>query len=275
MSYERDLMHSESNLPMLSLEQVSFSYPNRIVLEDVSLGIPRRSFLALIGPNGSGKTTLLRIMSRVLQPQRGRVLLEGHPISRLSARALAKKIAVISSEQSFEFPFSVRDVAAMGRFPHLNRMQRMTALDWEIVEGALKMTCTEALESRPISQLSSGERQRVLVARAIAQEPSVLLLDEPNAHLDISHQIAIFNLLRSLKSDLGVTIVVVLHDLIAAAAFCESVLLLHQGRIVKAGRPEEVITAELIRKTYGADVHVFPSPLGGFPQIAFGPASEP
>ncbi|HEX2520887.1 MAG TPA: ABC transporter ATP-binding protein, partial [Terriglobia bacterium] len=102
MSYERDLMHSESNLPMLSLEMVSFSYPNRIVLQDVSLEIPRRSFLALIGPNGSGKTTLLRIMSRILQPQSGRVLLEGQPISRLSARALARKVAVISSEQSFE-----------------------------------------------------------------------------------------------------------------------------------------------------------------------------
>jgi iron complex transport system ATP-binding protein len=260
---------------MLRLEQVNFSYPNRSVLNDINLEIPRRSFLALIGPNGSGKTTLLRIMSRVLQPQRGSVLLEGQPIARLSARALAKKMAVISSEQSFEFPFSVRDVAAMGRFPHLTRLERLTALDWEIVDKALEMTHTDGFENRAISQLSSGERQRVLLARAIAQQPSLLLLDEPNAHLDINHQITIFNLLRSLQQDLGMTIVVVLHDLGAAAAFCESVLLLHQGRIVKIGRPDEVITAELIRKTYGAEVHVFPSPLGGSPQIAFGPGPVP
>jgi iron complex transport system ATP-binding protein len=256
---------------MLKLEQVSFSYSNREVLREISLEIPVQSFLGLIGPNGGGKTTLLRLMSKALRPSRGKVLLEGRSLSSFGARALARKIAFIGSEQFFEFPFSVRDVVAMGRFPHLGRLQRMSAHDWAIVERALQMTCADLLESRHISQLSSGERQRVFIARALAQQPSILMLDEPSAHLDINHQIAIFNLLRSLNRDHLKTIVVVLHDLTSAAAFCESIVLLHHGRIVKTGRPEEVITSDLIQKTYGAKVKVFPSPVGGFPQVAFGP----
>jgi iron complex transport system ATP-binding protein len=255
------------------MEAVSFSYPGRKVLHEIDLKITPRSFVALIGPNGSGKTTLLRLMSKVLKPQGGRVLLQGQPLSSFRARALARRVAVISSEQSFEFPFAVRDVVSMGRFPHLNRFQRMSENDWDIVGRALKMTSADALEDRPISQLSSGEKQRVLIARAIAQEPQVLILDEPNAHLDINHQIAIFNLLRSLNRDLQMTIVVVLHDLTCAAAFCEIVVLIHKGRIVRVGRPAEVITAELIRQTYGAKVQVFASPAGGYPQVAFGPDS--
>lgn len=260
---------------LLKLEQIGFSYAGSPVLEDIDLEIAPQSFVALIGPNGSGKTTLLRIMSKVLQPHRGRVLLEGQPLSSLGARALARRVAVIGSEQSFEFPFLVRDVVAMGRFPHLSLLQRMSANDWRVVQRALEMTCVDSLAGRLISRLSSGEKQRVLIARAIAQQPSILMLDEPNAHLDINHQIAIFNLLRSLNRNQEMTIVVVLHDLTTAAAFCERVVLLHQGRIVKTGSPSEVITGKLIRATYGADVQVFPSPAGGYPQVAFAPLAEP
>ncbi len=256
---------------MLKLEQVEFSYPGHPVLQEITLEIPPKSFLALIGPNGSGKTTLLRLMSKVLRPQQGSIWLGGKPLSQLDARALAKQLAVISSEQHFDFPFLVRDIVAMGRFPHLSRLQRMSAHDWDIVRQALHLTSAEALENRPISQISSGEKQRVLIARAIAQQPSILMLDEPNAHLDINHQIAIFKLLRALNREHGLTIVLVLHDLTAAAAFCETICLLHCGKIVCMGRPEEVITADLIRQTYGAQVEVVPSPLGGFPQVVFGP----
>jgi iron complex transport system ATP-binding protein len=147
----------------------------------------------------------------------------------------------------------------------------MSARDWRIVEEALRMTQTDHLRERSVSQLSSGERQRVLVARALAQNPTVLILDEPNAHLDINHQIAIFRLLQSLNEDRQMTVVLVLHDLTAAAAFCKSIALLHQGRLIKQGRPEEVITTEVIRSTYGAEVFVYPSPAGGFPQITYAP----
>jgi iron complex transport system ATP-binding protein len=180
-------------------------------------------------------------------------------------------MAVINSEQYFDFPFAVRDVVAMGRFPHLNRLQGMSAQDWEAVHAALRLTSAEMFALRPISQLSSGEKQRVLIARAIAQQPSILMLDEPNAHLDINHQIGIFNLLRNLNREHHLTVIVVLHDLTAAAAFCETICLLHHGRIVRVGRPLEVITADLIRQTYRAEVQVVTSPLGEFPQVVFGP----
>ena len=260
--------------PAISLQQLSFSYRTQVVLQDITLEIPRQSHLALIGPNGSGKTTLLRLMSKALEPQRGTVLLDGQPLASYSARKLAQKLAVISSEQHFEFPFSVTDVVAMGRFPHLNRLERMSARDWEIVDEAMERTCLLDFRNRSISQLSSGEKQRVLIARAIAQQPSILMLDEPNAHLDINHQIAIFNLLRTLNRQHQMTVIVVLHDLSAAAAFCETMVLLHRGQVVRTGTPAEVITKEMIQQTYGAEVTVFPSPVGGSPQITFGSARE-
>ena len=260
--------------PAISIQQLSFCYRTQAVLQDVNLEIRHQSFLALIGPNGSGKTTLLRLMSKVLTPQRGAVLFDGQPLGSFSARKLAQKLAVISSEQHFEFPFSVADVVAMGRFPHLNLLEKMSDEDWKIVDEAMERTCVRDFRNRSISQLSSGEKQRVLIARAIAQQPSILMLDEPNAHLDINHQIAIFNLLRTLNRQHQITVIVVLHDLSAAAAFCETMVLLHRGRIVRTGTPAEVITEELIQQTYGAEVVVFPSPVGGGPQIAFGPAGK-
>jgi iron complex transport system ATP-binding protein len=254
----------------ISLKQISFSYRTQVVLQDITLEIPRQSLLALIGPNGGGKTTLLRVMSKALKPQHGTVSLDGRPLESHSARGLAQKLAVISSEQHFEFPFSVTDVVAMGRFPHLNRLERMSDRDWKIVHEAMEKTSVLDFRNRSISQLSSGEKQRVLIARAIAQQPSILMLDEPNAHLDINHQIAVFNLLQTLNRQHQMTVIVVLHDLSAAAAFCETMVLLHRGQVVHTGTPREVITAELIQQTYGAEVTVFPSPVGGSPQIAFG-----
>lgn len=253
----------------LSIETVSFRYPSGFRLKDVSLHVPARSFLALIGPNGSGKTTLLQLMSGLLQPLGGAISLDGTPLDRFNARQLAKRVAVIPSEQYFEFPFPVAEVVAMGRFPHLGRFDRLRRTDWEKVGQALRVTETLYLKDRPISELSSGERQRVFIARAIAQEPSILMLDEPNAHLDIHHQIAIFQLLQSLTEKQGMTIVLVLHDLTAAAAFCRTLVLLHQGELVKEGTPEEVITADLLRRTYGAEVLVHPSPAGGYPQVSY------
>jgi iron complex transport system ATP-binding protein len=257
--------------PAISIDRVSFSYNSRPILQDINLQIHKQSVLGLIGPNGSGKTTLLRLVSRILQPQEGQILIDGLPLQHLRAAEIARKMAVISSEQSFEFPFSVTDIVAMGRFPHLGRLQKLSEKDREITEYSMKMTAIDHLKDRPISKLSSGERQRVLIARAVAQQPAILLLDEPNSHLDINHQLAVFHLLHQLNRERQLTIVVVLHDLTAAAAFCHSIVLLHERRVAKVGRPEEVITAELIRQTYGADVDVHPSPLGGFPQVSFLP----
>ena len=256
---------------MLRLEHVSFGYRGQPVIRDVSLEFPSGRFLSLIGPNGSGKTTLLRLMSRRLEPQQGRILMEGKDLSAMRARDIARIMAVISSEQFFEFPYPVSEIVAMGRYPYLGRLQALSREDTQIVDRALELTYVKHLRHRAISHLSSGERQRVLIARAIAQQPKLLMLDEPNAHLDICHQIAIFELLRSLNRDHGMTIVAVLHDLTSAAAYSEITVLLHEGRVVKTGKPDEVITRTLIQETYGVDVAVFPSPYGGFPLVAFAP----
>ena len=255
----------------LEVDRVSFQYLQGFGLQEVSLDIPTGSFLALIGPNGSGKTTLLRLMSKTLKPDTGRILLEGNSLEDFSSLELARKVAVIASEQHFEFAFLVRDVVAMGRFPHQARLERTSQRDRQVVDESLQMTQTEHLADRSISALSSGERQRVLVARALAQTPSILMLDEPTAHLDINHQIGTFRLLRRLNRSRGMTIITVLHDLTAAAVFCPAVVLLHQGRLIKQGSPAEVITPEIIQETYQTEVSVHPSPVGGFPQISYPP----
>ena len=260
-------------MPVLSLDGVNFNYGSDFALLDINLLIPEKGFLALIGPNGSGKTTLLQIMSGRITPKSGTVRLGHDRVGQLGARELAKRVAVISSEQYFEFPFSAEEVVSMGRFPHLGRLQRFASHDWEMIERALQMTRTTHLRNRPISQLSSGERQRVLIARTIAQETPFLMLDEPNAHLDINHQIAVFRLLQELNRDHDMSIIVVLHDLTAAAAFSQTVALLDRGKLVTVGPPREVITTENVRAVYGADVVVHPSPEGGFPQVTYSGAT--
>ena len=256
-------------MPTLSAQNVVFRYSAGFALKQIDLSIQEKSFLGLIGPNGSGKTTLLRILSGLLVPESGEVTLDDISIKTLSARELAKKLAVISSEQYFEFPFPVEEIVSMGRFPHLGRFEKLGSGDRKIVNEALELTEVFHLRNRPISHLSSGERQRVLIARAIAQKPSVLMLDEPNAHLDINHQISIFRLLKRLRTHQPMSVVVVLHDLTATAAFCRTVALLSEGRLIKTGTPKEVITTETIRKVYKADVEVHTSPLSGFPQITY------
>jgi len=253
----------------LSAQGVVFRYSTDFVLKKMDLSIQEKSFLGLIGPNGSGKTTLLQILSGLLVPESGEVTLDNIPIKTLSARELARELAVISSEQYFEFPFPVEEIVSMGRFPHLGRFQKLGSSDRKIVNEALELTEVLHLRDRPISHLSSGERQRVLIARAIAQKPSILILDEPNAHLDINHQISIFRLLKQLRTQQSMSVVVVLHDLTATAAFCRTVALLSEGRLIKIGTPKEVITTETIRKVYKADVEVHASPLSGFPQITY------
>lgn len=256
-------------MPSLLLEKVTFDHDNNFTLKDIDLSIPDGSFLALIGPNGSGKTTLMQLMSGLLIPRTGQITLDEHPLNQFNRRELARQIAVIPSEQHFEFPFSVEQVVTMGRFPYLERFKKLAQHDQEIVDEALAWTQTIHLRDRLISQLSSGERQRVLIARAVAQKPSILMLDEPNAHLDLKHQIEIFRLLQRINKDSSVTVVTILHDLTATAVFFKKVALLCKGRLVKTAPPQEVITTEILQDVYQADIEVHPSPLGGVPQVSY------
>jgi len=259
----------------LQLDNVSFSYRDGFRLEKISLEIPSGSFLGLIGPNGSGKSTLIRLMSGELKPEEGKVLLENRPVGSFSPMELARRMAVISAEQYFDFPFLVRDVIAMGRFPHARRTQRLQSGDEAVIEEVLRLTEAAPFADRPISHLSSGERQRVLIARALAQEPAVMLLDEPDAHLDIHHQLNVFRLLRRLNAERGISVVLVLHDLTAAAAFCRRLALLDRGVLITHGDPGEVITPEVIHRVYGPDIMVYLNPVTDKPTVALGGQTEP
>ena len=224
---------------MLGIDSVSFAYerggrhrPPTLVLDDLSFEVARGSIVGLLGPNGSGKTTLLRILAGMLPPRTGRVTLDGEPVGRLTRRDLARRLAVVPQDTHPAFDFPVLDIVLMGRYPHLGAFALEGAADLEIARDALTATGTAELESRPFSTLSGGEKQRVVIASALAQASDVLLLDEPTASLDLGYQFEIAALLRRLNRERGVTMVVSTHDLNLAAALCGRVVLLKQGRMV-------------------------------------------
>jgi ABC-type cobalamin/Fe3+-siderophores transport system ATPase subunit len=253
---------------MLNAADISFAYPRRRaagqrVLDGVSLTVERGSMVGLLGPNGSGKTTFLRILAGVLQPQSGSVTIEGRPIAQMSRRDLARRIAVVPQETRSTFDFSVIDMVLMGRYPHLGAFALEGADDQAIARDALAATGTETLEARPFATLSGGEKQRVVIAGALAQASDVLLLDEPTAALDLGYQLEITTLLRRLNAERGTTMMVSTHDLNLAAALCEQVVLLKQGQVVAQGATEVTLTAENIRLLYEVEADVQFHPLAG------------
>lgn len=251
-------------MDILKLDNIDFRYSAGFRMSGLTLEIEAGSMTGLVGPNGSGKSTVLRLMSGLLAPERGQVLLEGKPLGRYSRLELARRMAMVSHERTFEFPFTVRDVVGMGRFPHSSGGE---ANDRGIIDEALERTGTAELAVRPITQLSSGERQLVLIARAIAQQPSLMLLDEPDAHLDIHHQLRVYRLLAQLNQDRRMTILLVSHDLSATASFCGRVVLISQGTVLKAGTPHEVLAPEYLEQVYGDEVRVTQNPLDGAPLV--------
>jgi len=253
---------------MLQASDISFAYPQRRaaahrVLDSVSLEVARGSVVGLLGPNGSGKTTLLRILAGVLQPQSGGVTIDRRPIEQMTRRDLARRIAVVPQETHSAFDFSVIDMVLMGRYPHLGTFELEGANDQAIARDALAATGTSALEERPFATLSGGEKQRVVIASALAQSSDMLLLDEPTAALDLGYQFEIAALLRRLKTERGTTMIVSTHDLNLAAALCERVVLLKQGQVVAHGETEATLTAENIRLLYEVDADVQFHPLAG------------
>jgi ABC-type cobalamin/Fe3+-siderophores transport system ATPase subunit len=253
---------------MLNASDISFAYPRRRaeshrVLEDVSLEVTRGAIVGLLGPNGSGKTTLLRILAGVLPPQSGTVAIDGRLIADMTRRELARRVAVVPQETYSTFDFSVIDMVLMGRYPHLGAFELEGADDQAIARDALAATGTSALEARPFATLSGGEKQRVVIASALAQASDMLLLDEPTAALDLGYQFEIAALLRRLNSDRGTTMIVSTHDLNLAAALCERVVLLKQGRVIAQGVTEETLTAENIRQLYEVEADVRFHPRAG------------
>jgi iron complex transport system ATP-binding protein len=254
-------------MPLLKVDNVSFRYGEQWVLRGIDFTVEKGDFLGIIGPNGSGKTTLLRVIDGILAPQEGAVRLEGTEIGKLRREALARSVAVVPQYSALAFPFSVEEVVLMGRAPHLGRWRFEGDEDNRIARKAMEMTDTLGLAARDMESLSGGERQRVLIARALAQEPRLMLLDEPTAFLDIRHQVDFFDRIRLLNRDRGLTVIAVTHDINLAAHYCDRIILLKDGRIGAAGPVDTVITEENIRKAYETRVMVDRHPGTGSPRI--------
>jgi len=254
----------------ITVDNVIAGYDGAVVLQGVSLEMAERDFVGIIGPNGCGKTTLLRAMSRALAPISGDVLLDGRSVYAIPAREFARLVAVVPQDSLVTFDFTVLEVALMGRSPRLGRFAVEGTKDVRVAMNALARTGTSHLRDRPIGELSGGERQRVMLARALAQEPDVLLLDEPTSHLDISYQFEVMDLVKGLNRERGLTVLAVLHDLNLASQYCDRLVMIGDGQVQAAGSPEEVITPEGIRRVYGAEVWVRRHPTTHRPYVIAG-----
>jgi len=253
---------------MIEVHSVSFRYHEDWVLQDVSFRVEKGEFVGVIGPNGSGKTTLLKILYRLLSPQKGEILFELVPMKKMDRADIAKRIAVVAQETHLLFPFSVLETVMMGRSPHLGHLMFESEKDLEITKKAMEWTKMLPFSERSMDELSGGERKRVFIARALAQEPEVILLDEPTTNLDIHHQMDFLDLILTLNRERGLTIVMASHDMNIASEFCDRLILLQGGGIYKAGTPDEVITQENIEKVYGCEVWIDQNPFSGMPRIS-------
>ncbi len=241
----------------LSADGVSFSYRGgQAVLTGVSVRIPRRGLIGILGPNGSGKTTLLRLLGGLLSPSDGRVVLDGIELQTISRASVARRIAMVPQETQLAFEYTVLEMAMMGRYPHLGAFEIEGPQDLQVARNALRATGTVHLESRLFNTLSGGEKQRVVIAGALAQNPDILLLDEPTASLDLAYQLEIRSILQKLNSERQLTIVVSTHDLNFAASLCRDLVLLDRGRVLAAGPTQSMLGPAMIQKLYGVEVDV-------------------
>lgn len=253
---------------MIEVNSVSFRYHEAWVLREVSFRVEKGEFVGVIGPNGSGKTTLLKLLYRLLTPQKGEILIELVPMKKMDRRDIARRVAVVAQETQVLFPFSVLETVLMGRSPYLGHLLFESEKDLEIARKAMEWTKILPFAERQIEELSGGERKRAFIARALAQEPEVILLDEPTANLDIQHQIDFLDIILTLNRERGLTIVMASHDMNLASEFCDRLILLHGGRIYQTGTPEEVVTKENIESVYGCEVWIDRHPVSGMPRIS-------
>ncbi len=255
-------------IPLLEARDVAFGYGGRFRLTGVTFELAAGEVLGVIGPNGSGKTTLVRLLSKVREPERGEVRLAGTPLARLSRRAVARQVAVVPQELAPAFPLTVEELCLMGRRPHAEGRFFDAPEDVARAREAMDLAGILELADQPLDTLSGGERQRAVLARAFAQEPRLLLLDEPTSHLDLRHQREIVGLLRRLNRDRGTAIVLVSHDLNLAGELADRLMLLTAGRVAKLGTPAEVLDEATVEAAYGCPVRVEKNPVSGRPVVA-------
>jgi iron complex transport system ATP-binding protein len=251
----------------LKLEQVSFSYNNGLVLKGLDLYVKAGEMFGLLGPNGSGKTTLIKLASGILSPVKGKVEMDDRCMGQLSRKVIAQTLAVVPQQFSIPFAFTAREVVTLGRIPFIKGMAGETETDLKAVAQAMEMVGVEKFALRRFDELSGGERQKVILAMALAQQPQLLLLDEPTVHLDISQQVEILELVRKLNKEQGITVLAAMHDLNLASLYFDRLVLLKQGMVCAEGSPSEVLTEERIRDVFAASVRVESNPATGLPQV--------
>ncbi len=254
--------------PLLAAEAIHHAYGGSEVLDGVSLTLDVGEFTAIIGPNGSGKSTLLRILGRLLRPRSGVVRFAGRDVWTLTPRELARRVAFLPQAPEGPPDLTVEELVARGRYPHRGLFGRATAGDREAVERALGLAGLAPLRGRALATLSGGERQRAWVALALAQQPELLLLDEPTTYLDIAHQIELLSLLAQLNAERGLTVLMVMHDLPQSTHYARRLIALREGRVLFDGTPLEVVTEERIASVFGVAVRVYHDPESGAPVVA-------
>jgi iron complex transport system ATP-binding protein len=258
---------------VLTIDGINCSYGSVDVLKDVDFVVESGQFLGILGPNGSGKTTLLRSISRVLKPEKGAILIDAKNIYSMKTVDVAKQLAVVPQTTPLTFDFTALEVVLMGRNPHMPRFKMEGEKDLEIAKNSMELTHTWQFADRPVTELSGGERQRVIIARALTQEPHILLLDEPTTHLDISNQLEIMDLIKHLCETKKLVIVAVFHDFNLAARYCDSIILLKDGKIVAVGKSDATLTSENVKKVFSVDTIVKKHPITG--QLHVIPISRP
>jgi iron complex transport system ATP-binding protein len=251
----------------LLLEDASFSYAGGFALRHINLTVPGGQMAGLLGPNGSGKTTLLKLATGILVPADGDVKVGGLSLRQLSRKQIAQRIAVVPQQFNIPFAYTVEEVALLGRTPFVRGLAGEGKKDRQIAMEALEVTGMSGFRDRYFNDLSGGERQKIVLAMALAQEPALLLLDEPTAHLDICHQLEMLELLRKLNKEKQVTVVAAMHDLNLAALYCDRLVLIHEGRAIADGTPEAGMVEEILKKVYEADLIVSRNPLTGTPLV--------
>ncbi|MGE7982099.1 heme ABC transporter ATP-binding protein [Solibacillus sp. NPDC093137] len=250
---------------MIQLQQVEYSVDDKEILKSISLEIVEGKFIGIIGPNGSGKSTMLKILYRHLKQSSGKVTLHEQEVWDISPKKLARQMAVVSQESAILFDFTVKDLVMMGRTPYKGWLSSENSEDMSIVDRSMKLANIAHLANRTLSNLSGGEKKRVMLARALAQQASILILDEPTNHLDIEHQLHLMDLVK----DLPITIIAALHDLNLAAAYCDELIVMNDGTLHIQGSPEHVLTTPMLKEVFHIDAGISKNPFTGKMHLFF------
>ncbi|MFQ5933593.1 MAG: ABC transporter ATP-binding protein [Dehalococcoidia bacterium] len=256
-----------STVPLVDIRDVHFSYDSNAVLQGIDLSVQKGEVMGLVGPNGTGKTTLLSIIGGTLRPHRGLVHLAGEETRGLQPRDRARLVATVSQNPVVPRGFTALEMVMLGRNPHLRLLQWEGPEDADVCRKSMELTRTWQFASRPLHSLSGGEMQRVFIARALAQETELLLLDEPTAHLDIGYQPAILDMIEEIRKETNITVIAAMHDLTLAAQYCHRIAVLHQGSVFALGSPSEALRSDVIRIAFGAEVCITEHPVHGTPVI--------